>query len=316
MNIIKKNYIVLALVLSLLLSGSDSAAGTNQNAGTSAFSFLKINISARSVAMGGAFTGLADDEAALYYNPAGLASIEKKRFIFGYHNYIADMQSGFIGYIKPLGKERSLGFYLNYLNYGDFTQTDETGTVLGEFGGSDILLAVSFAMRHNYSFSFGGSAKFIYEKIDQYAASGLAFDLGVKYDSDRRRFGAGLMIQNLGFQLSSLGEEKDKLPLAVRTGLFYKPKGLPVTFTTDLIFPNDNDLYFALGAEYMNLKPFYMRLGWNSFGSNYRTSISDDNWSGYSLGVGFDFKKMMISYAFSPAAELGDSHRITLTRGW
>ena len=100
------------------------AADINTNAGTSAFSFLKINISARAVAMGGAFTGLSDDESSLYYNPAGITSFEENRFILGYHNYFVDMQSGFAGYIQGLDKTKFFGIYASYLNYGDFIETD------------------------------------------------------------------------------------------------------------------------------------------------------------------------------------------------
>ena len=52
----------------LILSTSIVMAGeTNNNAGTSAFPFLKVNVGARAVAMGGAFTGLADDDRCSNY---------------------------------------------------------------------------------------------------------------------------------------------------------------------------------------------------------------------------------------------------------
>ena len=63
------------------------AGAVNSNAGTSAFSFLKINAGARAVWMGGAFTGLADDENSLYYNPPCIATMEHRSFILGSHNY-------------------------------------------------------------------------------------------------------------------------------------------------------------------------------------------------------------------------------------
>jgi hypothetical protein len=40
----------------------------------SAYSFLKIGVSAKAQAMGGAYAGLADDIGGLYYNPAGLTA--------------------------------------------------------------------------------------------------------------------------------------------------------------------------------------------------------------------------------------------------
>lgn len=54
---------ILASVVCLLTSGV--FAGT----GTSSAEFLTIGIGARAIGMGGAFTGLADDVSAGYWNP-------------------------------------------------------------------------------------------------------------------------------------------------------------------------------------------------------------------------------------------------------
>jgi len=312
-----KNILLTFLIISTVISKPVYCA-VNSSAGTSAFPFLKIDASARAVSMGGAFTGLADDESALYYNPAGIALFEDKRFIASYHNYFVDMQSGFLGLIKPLSMGKYvLGIHISYLNYGSFVETDNSGTILGEFSGSDLVLAGTIAFKKDYTWKFGATSKIIYEKIQDFSAAGLAFDFGAKYTSDRGYYSAGIMIQNLGFQLSSLGDEKEKLPLTFRTGGSARLKGLPLSVSSDLIIPTDNDLDFAIGGEYQAAKQFYIRLGWNTFGSNYQAANSDDNWAGLGLGFGFDFnEKMHIAYAFTPGAELGDSHRITLSGGF
>lgn len=291
------------------------AKDINSKAGTSAFPFLKINVGARAVGMGGAFTGLADDESALYYNPAGIASFEGKHFIASYHNYFVDIQSGFLGYINQFNERLSFGGWISYLNYGEFIETDNSGAILGDFSGGDIVAAMTLALKHNHNLALGGTIKIIYERIHDYSASGLALDLGVKYSSDRGRFGAGLMIQNLGKQLSALGVEKYRLPFTIRGGVSMRPRAFPLTVAGDLIVPIDNDMVVALGADYYEFKPFYARIGWNSFGSNFRGVGSDDTWAGLSLGVGFDYMRLHISYAFTPSADLGESHRVTLTGG-
>lgn len=316
MKILNRNIFLLLTGLFLVSGGAGLARDINSSAGTSAFSFLKITVGARAVAMGGAFTGLADDESALYYNPAGITSFEEKRFILGYHNYFVDMQSGFIGFMNAIDDTRFFGACISYLNYGDFVETDRFGTTTGSFSGGDLVLALSFALKKGYYFSAGVTAKAIYEKIQDYSAHGIAFDLGARYAADRNRYSAGLMIQNLGWQLSGFLDEKDKLPLTFRGGFSYNPRGLPLTVVSDVIIPVDNDAVFAIGGEYFELKPVYLRLGWNSFGSNYRAADSDDSWAGFSVGAGFDIRRMHIAYAFSPAADLGDSHRITLTGGF
>ncbi len=310
-----KATLVAATFLFALCSLTGWAKDINSKAGTSAFPFLKINLGARAVGMGGAFTGLADDESALYYNPAGIASFEGKRFIAGYLNYFVDMQSGFLGYTNKLGERLYWGGWVSYLNYGEFIKTNSSGEIKGDFSGGDILAAVTLAVRQGHNFALGGTVKLIYERVHEYSASGVAVDLAAKYTSDRGRFGAGLMIQNLGKQLSALGVEKYRLPLTVRGGVSVRPRAFPLIVAGDVILPVDNDLVVALGVDYYEFKPFYARIGWNSFGSNFRGADSDDTWAGLSLGVGFDYGELHIAYAFSPSADLGQSHRVTLTGG-
>ena len=43
-------------------------------------SIFELGVSARTLGMGGAFIALADDEAAVFYNPAGLPSLTTTRF--------------------------------------------------------------------------------------------------------------------------------------------------------------------------------------------------------------------------------------------
>jgi len=123
------------------------------------------------------------------------------------------------------------------------------------------------------------------------------------------------MIQNLGVQLSNFTStaDKDPLPLRFRAGGAVLPKGLPVRLVGDVVLPADNDVYLAIGMEVVEVKPLYIRLGWSSFGSNYKTGASGDDIAGFTAGFGVEYNKMHFSYAITPQAELGTSHRITLT---
>lgn len=302
------------LLLAGLIGLASGVQAANSRAGTSSFPFLKTNVGARAVGLGGAFTGLADDASALFYNPAGITYVEEKGYILGYHNYFVDIQSGFVGLIKRVSEDNLVAFHINYLNYGEFIRTDASGVRDGTFGGSSVVVALSAARATSHYFAFGSTVKLIYEKVDSYSSAGIAADLGVKYTGNRSRFTLGMTVQNLGVQLSAFGSEKDPLPVTVRLGISERPRGLPLLLATDLVMPLDNDPYIALGGEYYNFKPFYLRLGWNS----HKSENYDDNWAGISAGVGFDFKEGFIrhlSYAFSPQADLGESHRITVTGG-
>ena len=285
----KSNKMVFPVIIVLCLVGTVWADENNPRAGTRAFNFLKIEVTARPVSMGGAFTGLADDESALYYNPAGVAVLEGKHYILAYQNNVFDMQSGFIGYIHPLGYNKKASIYLNYLNYGDFIRTDELGNEEGTFSGSDLVFGFGYAMNLENDLQVGATLKLIYEKIDIYSAHGFALDLGLRKSLNYGRASVGVMIQNLGVQMSNF------------------------TKSGDIVLPTDNDAYVAIGMELVEVKPLYLRLGWSSFGSNYKTGASGDDLSGFTAGFGVEYNNMHFSYAITPQAELGTSHRITLT---
>jgi len=77
-------------------------------------SFLDIGMGPRALGMGGAFTGLADDFMASYYNPAGLAQITNSQMGLSYAllfpglDYPAernDIGDGFLCYVRPFDEK-------------------------------------------------------------------------------------------------------------------------------------------------------------------------------------------------------------------
>ncbi len=301
-------------VLGLLFLISVTSWGVNSKVGTTAYGFLKIDVSARSTAMGGAFVGLSDDEAALYFNPAGLIQIETKRFFTTYNNYITDIQSGFLGYVHPYSENTRLGGSISYFNYGSFTRTDADGSPRGTFGASDFALAVSLTKGINSQFSLGATGKFIYEKIEGYSSDALALDLGILYISRDTRTRIGGVGQNIGNQLKGhTKSHKDPLPSSVKLGISHHMRELPLIVAFDVAKPFDNDIFFNLGGEFTAFKPLYLRFGWSSFGKNFKTDSDKDNLAGFAAGFGVTWKVYRFDYAYSSYADLGGVHKISIS---
>ncbi len=302
------------LVLCLVLLISATSWGTNSKVGTTAYGFLKIDVGARSTAMGGAFVGLSDDATALYFNPAGLIQMETKRFFTTYNNYITDIQSGFLGYVHPYSENIKLGASICYFNYGSFTKTDDLGTNRGTFGASDFALAISLAKGMNTQFSLGATGKFIYERIDGYSSDALALDLGILYISRDTRTRIGGVGQNIGTQLKGhTKSHKDPLPTSVKLGMSHRMRELPLTIALDAAKPFDNDIFFNLGGEFTAFKPLYLRFGWSSFGKNFKTDSDKDNLAGFAAGFGVTWKVYRFDYAYSSYADLGGVHKISVS---
>src|SRR5690348_11799385 len=76
---------------------SSSSSGTFTKAGSDGGLVLKMPVGARAAAMGGAFSGLADDITAIYWNPAGIASLKDADVDFEYAQSFGDVTYDFIG---------------------------------------------------------------------------------------------------------------------------------------------------------------------------------------------------------------------------
>lgn len=302
----------------MALAAGAEAKSINDKAGTTGFSFLKLGVGSKAVSMGGAFTGLADDPAAMYYNPAGTINLPGRQFMAAYHNYIVDIQAGYVAATFPLLKDKKVGFFVDYLNFGNFTRTDQYGVPTGEFSGGDIQLGGNVSANIIPELAAGINAKFISEFADGYSSEAIAFDLGLYYRHRDSLTTAGLCFYNLGGVLSgfsegSVGEHKDKLPMGVRAGVAHSLRELPLVAALDVVYPNDNDLYVNAGLELYKFQPLYIRVGYSTFGENYKTGSGSEAWGGLAAGFGLDYKVYHISYAFMPYLDLGSSHRVTVS---
>jgi hypothetical protein len=312
----KKTIVSATLALGFVFFISTVSWGANSKVGTTAYSFLKIDPGARSTGMGGAFVGLSDDEAALFFNPAGLMQTQTKRFFTTYNNYITDIQSGFLGFVHPYSEKTTFGASLCYFNFGSLEKTDALGTNLGTFGAADLAFAVSMAKQINNRFSFGATGKFIYEKIDDYSSDAVALDLGLLYAAGDGRTRVGAVGQNIGVQLAGhTKSHKDPLPTSIKIGISHQMRELPLTVAADAAKPLDNDIFFNVGGELTAMEPLYLRLGWSSFGDNYKTNSDKDNWAGFAAGFGVAWKAYRFDYAYSSYADLGGAHKISVSGG-
>ncbi len=308
-------------VFLLLLTVSVHAGSINKNAGTTGFSFLKLGAGARAVALGGAHTALTGDPSTVHYNPAATSSSTGKQFLAGYHNYILDVQSGFLAATMPVKGIGFGGLFIEYMNYGDFTRTNINGIVDEtdpSFSGGDFLFGLNFSRRVHPSLSAGINVKFMSEFADGFSSQAIAADLGLLYTLPDSLTRVGLAVFNLGgvlsgFSANSDDPHKDKLPMWARAGVSHSLRELPLIVSLDAVLPNDNDPYFNAGIEFYKIEPLYLRIGYSTFGQNYKTGSDSDGLGGMAFGFGIDWKTYQISYAFMPYLDLGSSHRATIT---
>src|SRR5579871_767705 len=126
------------------------------SAATRAAILLTLPSSARGLALGDAWGAVADDESALFYNPAQLARAQGMAVGGSLQNYIASTTLGAFAVAFPL-KRGTLAFGLQLLDYGSADEVVPADGSAGQIGtptGSTIS-AEDMAFTVGYGVAFG-----------------------------------------------------------------------------------------------------------------------------------------------------------------
>src|SRR5258706_12521042 len=79
--------LALALTAGVVSPASAQLALGDQRVGTSSASFLRIGIGARAAGLGESFVAVANEPSAIYWNPAGLASLLRKEVAVSHNDW-------------------------------------------------------------------------------------------------------------------------------------------------------------------------------------------------------------------------------------
>ena len=126
-----------------------------------------VTAGARSIAMGGAFTAIADDANTILLNPSGLPLLQRQELSFSYAKRFDLIQNSYTGYVLPILDDHAIGFDLRRDSFSD-----------SELGFSESVLNLSYGYRVHPKFNIGVGVKrvsqsFELDKNSLRSASGL-----------------------------------------------------------------------------------------------------------------------------------------------
>lgn len=310
---------VLKLCLAIFLTFSALLMPSNVNAqakvGTTGAQFLELGVSARAMGMAEAFTAVADDISAVYYNPAGLVNLYGYDAAFTLVQMPADVNYSFgaIGFpLESVGGVVGIGFY--GLNSGDIIETTYgSGTSEGTgrtFSWKDYALSISYGRYLTDRFSVGISVKYIGEYAHDYSASGWAADVGTNYDTGFRGFKIAMSISNFGPDMTFINNSYP-LPINFKFGgaiNVIESENHLVTFAAEGAHPSDNLEKYNAGLEYTFKERFTLRGG-------SRFNYDEDGLTfGGGLRVPFgEESEIRFDYAFQDFGVLTEVHRFTMS---
>jgi hypothetical protein len=293
----------------------EAHAGSN-----SVYNFLRIDAGARAAALAGSFVSATNDPSLIFYNPAGLSTLDAPRGTTGFFKHILDINAGNLAYSQKLEDVGYVGAGIIYTNYGSFVETDDAGNELGNFTASDFAFMLSYANFFEENFSYGATIKFIYSAIDGYKSTGVAGDVGILYNIPESRIALGASVRNIGAQLSAYETTKESLPLDVTIGGSVIPRGLPLflnvnfhRLTDDVPKFSDHFSAFSVGGEFTLSKVLQLRVGFDNTQRKDLKIGSTSGLAGFSAGFGINASRYKVDYAISSLGQIGALHRISIS---
>ncbi len=264
-NNIKKPVLILFSSL-VLLSYTNIAYG--QDSGGYAGAFLRMGLSARVKAMGSAFTAVADDGAAQYYNPAGIPFFTQKQITLSYRSLSLDRKFNYVGYAQSL--KPTAGFALGWLNAGvdNIDGRNFNGEKFGDISDSENAFYFSFANKINDKVAFGLSGKVLYRKLYELSAKGVGYDFGILI-KPVKNLSIGLLIKDFKAKFKWNSNDiydrgsttEDEFPVVFNGGIAYRLDRYGFLAAFDVVKSSKDNWNFNIGAEKVLMKRYFLRAG-------------------------------------------------------
>lgn len=310
---------ILIITLTLFYIGMLNAKDGSGQAGTE--SLFSFGFGARAMGMGHAYSAIANDATAVFWNPAGLDRVYQQSVTVFHASLLEGTLYDFLGYAYPTLDLGTFGFGIARAGVGDIVWRDETGwtdKTIEKFSYDQYRLFLSYGLDLPYDLAAGVSLK-----VDRIAFNnlhnegtindiGVGSDLGLMYrptlfsSSFLQDWSVGLNIQNLFAPQLTPGDIPDVLPLTFKLGIAKKIRfmgqGNAFNIALDVGKSKYTDVSFGFGTEYVFQDLGMVRLGYDG--------------SALAFGAGVKYSMFQIDYAFgNPSTDglLDPIHRISLS---
>jgi len=306
-----KRVLVLTLV-AVLLPHTVLASEIFEKVGTYAAQFLKIGVSARATGMGSAFTAVANDASAAYWNPAGLVDVDGTVVAVHHTEWPADINLDYANYtfsptfIRGKVSLHARGLTMDPQVVRTIFRQNGTGEM---FDAGDMSFGLSYARYFTDKFSAGATVSWVHMGLADRSVNTFVTDFGLQYRIGIRGMTLGMAVQNIGAEVN-FDERASKMPTVFKVGLAvdtYNAGPHSVVTVGEFSRPSDNSERSNFGLEYAYNQFMFLRTGYN-------LNYDADN---FAAGAGIALQTSQstsidVDYSFVDMDALGGVHRVSL----
>lgn len=336
------------ILIFLLLANALSLQA--QTGGDNTYEFLHLSTSARVTALGGTLISVSDDDAALANsNPATLNPAMSNQLTFNHHFHLGNVQNGYFGFAHYYkGWKTTFHGGIQYINYGEFSSTDEIGNILGTFKAKELAYVLGAGRQLSEHYRIGANLRYINSRLEGYESNGISVDLAAMYRDTAKRLGIALVFKNAGRQVTTYTPGvREPLPFEIQLGLSHQLKYLPLRLsvtanhlerwsiryddpnvTTTFFLPDDQqtgpsplaiqvDNFFRhmiFSGEFLlgkreNLR---FRIGYNHLRKKEMSISNFRSLAGFSGGFGIKINRFRLEYGYEAYHIAGGAHHLSI----
>ena len=332
--------------IALLFLSLNFAGLAQYNLGNNAFSGFEQAQACKSLGVGARYYALPDGDLSTTVDQAALLN---SKMVGSLHSTIGILPSGVnFGIFTSAFKTKfgTISPYVRYLNYGNFSETNPIGEVIGTFNAMDYQLGMSYAYAPNAFFRMGAQINLLGSQLERYSAFGLSTTLSALLIHPNQLLTAAFGVRNFGLVFKDYTNTANStLPLDTYVAVSYKLAHAPFRFhiighslnrpNNIWLDPNASPTYDPLTgdtipvytpnfgeklANHLNFQlelvpkgAFQLRMGFN-YNRRQQLKLNDfPGLAGFSLGTSIKIKKFDLDYAVQFYSKAGTIHAIGLS---
>lgn len=217
--------------------------------GEAAVPFLLLAPDSRAGGLGESGTGLADNSAAIFWNPAGIAFLTGTELSITHSNWLPqfnlDLFYDYLTYRQYFEElDGSVTASITYMNFGEFVRTGpDSPDPIGTFRSFDAALTLGYATKIDPDWGLGFNFRLIHSRLSDAptaeeqgsgVATSVSFDVAAMWRPERfvlpfidedigGKLSIGVNLSNLGPKIYYIDRaQADPIPTNFRLGFAYK----------------------------------------------------------------------------------------------